>query len=482
MLLILENVFILYFAVYSLISLAFLFVFLFTFFRYPHEKAEGNIPGVSILISAYNEEDTIVESVKSLLRLDYPDYEMIVINDGSEDKTLQVLVEQFALIETKRDYEDLIGTAPVTNIHRSKHHPNLVVINKDNSGKADSLNVGLNVAVHPYVVTIDADTILDRMALKSLIVPFLKNEQVAAAGGLLTVANGARIREGELLEAHMPTNPLIIFQLIEYLISYTVGRICLSRMNSLLVLSGAFSMFDRDFLLKAGGFLSLHNKSRVVRDQLGANGGRTVCEDMEVVVRLHRFARDNRVKKKVIFFPYPVAWTEIPENIKSLARQRNRWHRGLMESLTLHRTILFEPRYGMIGMLAAPYYLIFEFLSPLVKLLAVIFVTFLLFLGAVDRLWLLLFLLTVISTGGLLTAAITVAVEHKFSKISQVNIQALRYQNISSWIKLLVYSMITNLIYTPLRSVFQLWGFYDWLLKKKEWYKFARTAYGSAKL
>jgi cellulose synthase/poly-beta-1,6-N-acetylglucosamine synthase-like glycosyltransferase len=476
---VLENVFILYFLAYSLIGFFFLCVFLLTFFRQSHDKAEGNVPGISILISAYNEENTIVHSIKSLLKLDYPNYEIIVANDGSDDGTLQTITREFGLVRTDRDYEDDIGTLSVKDIYRSEPQPALLVVDKKNSGKADSLNVGLNVAKYPYVVTIDADTILDRMALRHLIAPFLKSDEVMAAGGLLTVANGARIRDGQLLDADMPTNPLVIFQLIEYLISYTVGRICLSHMNSLLVLSGAFSMFDRSFLQKAGGFLTSHNRSQVVKSQLGDSARKTVCEDMEVVIRLHRFARENNLKKKVIFFPHPVAWTEVPENIISLAKQRNRWHRGLIESLSFHREVMLEPKYGVIGMLAAPYYLIFEFLSPLMKSLAIILLVCLFSVGAVDRLWLSLFLAIVILTGGLLTAALTVAVELKFSKSSKVNIEALRYKTLSAWIRLLFYSMITNLIYEPMRSAFQLWGIYDWVIKKKDWYKFARTAYGT---
>ncbi len=470
-----------YFAGYGLVNFVLLILFLVGFVRSRNTRQEPPMesePGISILVPAYNEAETIDESLQALLGLDYPEYELVVINDGSTDNTLDRLTQGFGLEPADVEYEDRFGTTDVRSIKRSREHPNLLVVDKANSGKADSLNVGMNLASHPLVVTIDADTILDPAALRRLALRF-RDQRVAAAGGLLTVANGAHVEHGRLVSADLPKRALVMYQLVEYLVSYTVGRVGLSQMNSLLVLSGAFTMFDRDLLTRAGGFLTPTNHHPYVRGIVGDRGRATVCEDMEVIVRLHRYIAENKLKRRVVFDAHPVAWTEVPQRIWDLGRQRNRWHRGLLESLFLHREMLFEPRYGRIGLFAAPYYLVFEALSPLVKLLSLGLVIALALLGLVDRFWLVLLGMLVLFVSTLVTALVTVAVENRFAHMSKVNIEAMRYHNFRAWLKLLVYSVLTSLVYAPVRFAFQLWGTWDWMRGSKNWYKFRRTGFGN---
>ncbi len=511
---IIGNVLALYFAGYALLNIAFLVFFLASFIKKKGPRGQRSrvpgvqgsrgpglepsnprtlsrtlepflqpsapffcLPGITILVPAYNEAETIGESLKALLGLDYPEYRLVVVNDGSSDRTLDVLKNEFGLEPTEVKYEDVFGTAPVRGLWRSREHANLLVVDKPNSGKADSLNVGLELASERLVVTIDADTILDPMSLRRLAHKFT-NERVAAAGGLLTVANGARIEHGKLVSAELPRRALVMYQLVEYLISYTVGRVGLSRLNSLLVLSGAFSMFDRELLMKAGGFLTRTNNHPYLRRTIGDKPTTTVCEDMEVIIRLHRFIKEKRLNRKIVFDPSPIAWTEVPQRLHDLARQRNRWHRGLLESLVIHRRMVFEPRYGWTGLFAMPYYLVFEALSPLVKLLGIGFVLGLAIVGLVDLFWLLLLAAAALMASALITALVTVSVENRFAHMSRVNIEAMRYHDFRAWLRLLAYSMLSSFVYDPLRFGFQLWGIWDWVRGSKDWYKFRRTSYG----
>ncbi len=467
---IITNFFILYFGVYGLLNLLFLIIFLHDFLRQKfREPTLDRYPKVSVLVPAFNEEKVIADTVNSLLNVDYPDLEIIVIDDGSTDRTTPNLVESFKM--EKIDAEELprLNTKPVRTIYRSSVYPHFVLIEKENGGKSDALNAGLNLARGEIVVTIDADTVLARNSLKRLVAQYLKSN-AAAIGGLLTISNEVVFENGRPIRADVPKNPIVLFQLIEYLVSYTIGRVALSRLNSLLVLSGAFSAFDKKLILDIGGFLSEPQ-----------HGKHTVCEDMEIIVRLHKFLRHRKIKRKIIFAPFPVAWTEAPHNLKNVLKQRNRWHRGLIESLLIHRDMLFEPAYGVIGLFAMPYYLFFEFLAPFFKLISVIFLVLLGIIGLVHLKFVLVLFVLVIIISALYTAVLTTMIELKFKRISRENIEALRYRNFGSWLKLIVYSFFLEPVFGLLRLIAQLWGMYDFARGRKTWYKYERTGFGMKK-
>ena len=468
-----------YFGLDVLINLLFLVVFLVVFRRSRSGPGPAGAAGIAVLVPAFDEAATVVESVRSLLALDYPQFEVIVINDGSRDATLARLEQAFGLRPEPTEYADRRGTAPVRAVLRSAADPRLRVVDKPNSGKADSLNVGLALTAMPLVVTIDSDSLLAPSALGRLEGLF-RSRNAAAAGGLITAANGARVEGGRVIVARLPRRALVMFQLVEYLVSYTVGRIALSAAGSLMVLSGAFTMFDRELLLACGGFLTRLNRHKYVRRISRGRPAGTVCEDMEVIVRLHRYLKENRLRRPIVFDPWPVAWTEVPARLGQLARQRNRWQRGLLESLVFHRAMWFEPGYGAAGVLGMAYQVVFVGLGPVMQLVGLGLLAWLAAAGEVSPWWLAGVLVAAALAGGVITALVTTAVERRFARSSAVNVEAMRYRSFGDWLRLVAYSMASGPVYGPLRTAFQLWGIWDWVRGQKSWYKFERSGFGPA--
>jgi cellulose synthase/poly-beta-1,6-N-acetylglucosamine synthase-like glycosyltransferase len=307
---------------------------------------------VSILVPAYNEEGSIVASVRSMLSLHHPEFEVVVAQDGSTDRTLETLVEAFSLVEVPLVYRKAIETRPVRRILRSLRYPNLIVVDKENGGKSDAVNAALNVARYPLVCAVDADSLLNAEALLRASRAFVEDDRVVAVGGTVRPLNGAVLREGTVRELRVPKRWLERFQILEYARGFFTGRAAWSKFGALLIISGAFGVFRRDVLLEAGGMWT-----------------GTVTEDMEIVVRLHRMSSGKRRPYRVLFTPDPICWTEVPSDLGTLRRQRNRWHRGLWETLWRHRGMVFRPRYGSVGLLGLPYFWLFEGLGPVVEML-----------------------------------------------------------------------------------------------------------------
>jgi cellulose synthase/poly-beta-1,6-N-acetylglucosamine synthase-like glycosyltransferase len=309
-------------------------------------------PPVSVLAPAFNEEANVVENVRSLLMLDYPLFEVILVNDGSTDSTLGRLIDAFDLRRSARSFEHSLRCKPIRRIYESASYPNLVVVDKANGGKADALNAGLNLSLYPIFCAIDADSILEPDALLRLVRPFVDAPGVTiAAGGVVRVANGCDIHGGRVHAVRLPRRPLPLIQIVEYLRAFLFGRMGWSTGNSLLVISGAFGLFEKKAAVLAGGYAT---------DSVG--------EDMELVVRMHRYRRERRQPYRIGFVPDPICWTEAPESFRVLRRQRTRWQRGLMDTLLRHRSMIGRPRYGTVGMVSLPGFLIFEMMSPLVEL------------------------------------------------------------------------------------------------------------------
>jgi cellulose synthase/poly-beta-1,6-N-acetylglucosamine synthase-like glycosyltransferase len=327
-------------------------------------------PAVSILIPAHNERAGIVSAAHAVLSLRYPKFETIVIDDGSTDDTFEQLRLEFDLVAVPKVVPtDVPVRGEVQSVHVPRAgHGGLLVVRKSKGGKADALNVGLNLATSPLVCMVDADSLLDPDALLLVAKPFADDpNRVVATGGEVRIANGCTVLAGRVIDARMSPNWLCRIQVVEYLRAFLLGRTGWSRLGGLLVISGAFGLFRRDLVVEVGG---------LAPDCIG--------EDADLVVRLHRHLRDRGQPYRVVFVTEPVSWSEAPSGWSVLARQRRRWHRGLTEILIRHRPMLANPRYGRIGLLALPYYLVFELLAPVVELSGVVLVPLGLVAGAVD--------------------------------------------------------------------------------------------------
>jgi cellulose synthase/poly-beta-1,6-N-acetylglucosamine synthase-like glycosyltransferase len=334
-------------------------------------------PPVSIIATAYNEEANIVESVRSLLTLHYPRFEVIVVNDGSTDRTLEILTETFALRHVSRSFEYLVPCRPIRGAYESTVFPNLVVVDKENGGcKADATNGGLNFAMYPLVCVLDADSVLDDDALLRTVRPFVQDPgRTVGTGGSVRIVNGCEVRAGRVTRVRLPGRLLPLLQVVEYLRGFLFARMGWSRLNALPIISGAFGVFDKRLILRAGGY---------EQTSLG--------EDFEMVIRLHRYIGDHRLPYRLRFVPDPVCWTEVPETLRVLRRQRSRWHRGLLDTLLRHRAMIGRPRYGSVGLLSLPAFVAFELLGPVVELLGYLVVPIAYLVGILNTPYMLAFL------------------------------------------------------------------------------------------
>ena len=329
------------------------------FAAYDESFAEPLARGVTVLMPAYNEELTIVASVQAMTSLRYPDFEVVVIDDGSKDDTVRTMVAAFDMVEFPLAQAPLVPTKGEVGACyvSTRGSMNLLLVCKANGGKADALNVGINVARKELVCMVDADSLLDPDALLHVSRPFADDpERVIASGGVVRVANGSTISKGRVTKISMPSRWLPRVQVVEYLRAFLIGRAGWSAAGGLLIISGAFGMFRRDILFEVGG---------VATDCIG--------EDAELVVRLYRWMGDNDVDGRIVFVSEPVAWTEAPETLEVLRKQRSRWHRGLTEIFARHRSMLLRPRYGFIGMITMPWFLVFELLAPFIEVFGLVY-------------------------------------------------------------------------------------------------------------
>ena len=346
----------------------------------------GNEPPVSVIVPAYNEELTIVATVKSMLQLRYAHYEVLVVNDGSKDDTLAALMKAFDLAPFPEVVPQHLPSATVRAVYRSAQHPRVRVVDKANGGKADAINAGINASRNPLFCCVDADSILERDALLRVVQPFIEDGRTVACGGTIRLVNGCTVDAGHIVRTGLPRNLLALFQTVEYVRAFLFGRMGWSSINALLIISGAFGLLHKATVVGAGGY----------RHQ-------TIGEDMELIVRMHRYLSARRIPYRIAYVPDPVCWTEAPEDIGTLRNQRIRWQRGLCESLWLNRGLLFHPRGGRAGWLAFPYFVLFEWAAPVVELIGYLILAAAFWIGAVGVQTMLLFLLAALGFGILLS-------------------------------------------------------------------------------
>ena len=400
-------------------------------------------PGVSVLVPAFDEQVVIVESVRSLLALRYPSHEVVVVNDGSDDETLSVLRDAFELVPVRKVLRDAIPTKAVRGTYVSRNHPNLLVVDKENGGRSDALNVGVNAARHPYVCVIDADSLLEEDALLKVAKPILDDpDLLVATGGTIRIANGCTIDHGRVVEVRLPKSRFATVQVLEYFRSFLVARVGWSRLNALGIISGAFGLFHRSVLETVGGYWT-----------------ETVGEDFELTLRLHRYLRERGEPYRIAFVADPVCWTEVPTEFSTLGRQRRRWQRGLWEGLRRHARLIGRPHYGVLGLVAMPYFVLFEFLSPMFALLGLVVTVLWWVLGGLSTVYFLAFLAVSIGLGLLLTTAALALEEFSYQ----------RYRKRSEVARLLAWAVLENIGFRQLHDVWRAIGYVDIARGKREW-------------
>jgi cellulose synthase/poly-beta-1,6-N-acetylglucosamine synthase-like glycosyltransferase len=400
-------------------------------------------PPVSILLPAFNEEAGIVASVHSLLDLRYPSHEVIVVSDGSTDGTLERLREAFELVPIRQALRTRIATAPIRAAFVSRTHPNLCVLDKENGGKSDALNAGINAAAHTLICAIDADAILDQDSLLRIVAPFADDpELVAAAGGIVRVANGSVIEGGRLVDFRLPRRHIARFQILEYFRAFFVGRLAFDSINGVLIISGAFGVFKRELVEAIGGY---------ARD--------TVGEDAELVVRLHAYLRRDGEEYRIRFVPDPVCWTEAPADVATLGRQRRRWQRGLGETLWRHRRQIANPRAGALGIATLPFFLLFEFVGAVIEALGIPVVLVSWLLGVLSVPFVIAFL----------AASVLLAVIVSISALLLEEYAVRRYERGRDIARLVLYALVENLGYRQLIAYFRCVGVVDLVRRRQDW-------------
>jgi len=418
------------------------------------------LPSVSIIAPAFNEEKTIIESVNSLLNLKYPDYELVVVNDGSRDSTLNTLISYYGLKRTDYPFSARLKTAIVRGIYTNTLYPRLVVVDKENGGKADSLNSGINVASREYFCGIDADSLLEPDSLLRVAALTLDyGIETPALGGNVFPINGCEIDRGKLTHIALPKNNLARLQTIEYLRAFMCGRLGWAQINSLLIISGAFGLFRKERVVSIGGYLT--SNERYGRD--------TVGEDMELVVRIARLMREKGQKYRIGYAYNANCWTEVPESVAVLKRQRDRWHRGLIDIMFFHRKLIMNPSYGKMGLLGMPYFLVFEMIGPLFEIQGYSMVALAALFGLIStKLALLLFFSTILM-GVLISMASILIAERQIS-----------YFSYRDTLRMLAIAFLEN--FGP-RQIFSMWrvlGFLNAMKKPKGWGEMERKGFAPA--
>lgn len=407
------------------------------------------MPPVSVLVPAYNEATTIASSVRSQLQLTYHEYEVIVINDGSTDGTMEELKREFDLLPFPEAYWHKLPTQKVRGVWRSTRHPNLRVIDKENGGKADALNAGVNASRYPLFCAVDADSVLQRDSLQLIALPFVEDSRTIAVGGTIRVLNGCEVSGGFLGTVGMPRTMLPAMQIVEYLRAFLFGRLGWSELNAMLVISGAFGLFRKSAVLEAGGYRT-----------------DTVGEDMELVMRLHRVHRQRAIPYRIVYVPNPVCWTEVPESLRVLKNQRTRWQRGLAESLTKNIGLLFCARGGWAGWVAFPFNVVFEWLGPIFELSGYAFMILGFWYGAVSGHVFLAFSLVAIMLGVLQSTSALLLEEMSFHL----------YPEPRQVYALFLISVIENFGYRQLVLLWRMQGLLQWVFGfRPNWGKMTRS-------
>lgn len=409
---------------------------------YERYMYSDNLLPISLLIPAYNEEENVVQNIKSLMKMDYPNFEIIVVNDGSTDKTHEKIVEAFGLYQIESSQKVSIPTKEVRGVYYNVDYPNLLYIDKENGGKSDALNAGINASSYPLFACLDADSRLEKDALLKLSIEFNKDKNTIVAGGIVRIANGSVIRDGEFKGFSMPKKIIERFQIVEYYRSFLSGRVSWGLSNSMLIVSGAFGVFQKQAVIEVGGYKT-----------------NTIGEDMEIVVRLHSYMRKNKRKYKIIFCEDAVCWTQGPMSLKDIRGQRRRWQIGLLDTLISHKNLLFNPRYGMVGMVAVPYNWMFELLGAVIEVLGYFIIPFSLIMGELNVFFFVIYFLLATLLGIMLSIGSLIL--EQYTKKSAMTAK--------QYILISVYAILENFGYRQLITLFRVEGIFKYRKLRQTW-------------
>ncbi|MCY7422060.1 MAG: glycosyltransferase family 2 protein [Chitinophagaceae bacterium] len=411
-------------------------------------------PSLSIVAPCFNEANNIVQSVRSLLSNYYFNLEIIVVNDGSTDNSMQLLYDAYDLQKAHHFVQGKLNTESIHGIYKSINpaFSKLVVVDKANGGKADALNAGINVSGNQYIISIDADCILAEDALLKIIKPIIDETEgtVIASGGVVRIANSCLVEDGKLVKVNLPVNLLARIQVLEYMRAFLLGRMAWSRLNGLLLISGAFGAFNKEILINSGGYNS-----------------ETIGEDMELVVRMRRYMQERKLPYKVTYIPDPLCWTEAPSTLPVLIRQRNRWMRGALQTLQLHQVLCFNRTYGLMGLISYPYWLFFEVGGPIIESVG----TLVFLLGIIFGLikWKIFFaILFLLLSIGIINSLFGIFMEvmsyHQYKKPSDI-------------LKLILVAFIEPFLFHPIIVYANVCGIIDYLRKNNEWGVMTRSGF-----
>ena len=415
-------------------------------------------PSISLIAPSYNESKTIIDNIRALLSIEYNNFEVIIVNDGSTDDSMEKIIKvyEMELVDFAVNY--CLKTTPVLGVYKSKNksYSNLIVVDKKNSGKADSLNTGINISTRKFFVALDVDCIVEPDAILKLVKPILENAdtRVIATGGVIRIANSCIFQDGNLVDVKLPKNLWARFQVLEYTRSFLMGRMGWSRLNGLLIISGALGLFDRELVINCGGYLV-----------------DTVGEDMELVVRMRRKMYESGIKHLVAYIPDPLCWTEVPTKLDMLGRQRDRWTRGNMETLFIHRKMFFNPKYGKLGVIAYPYWFFLEWLAPIIEIFGIIYFIILAFMGDISWPFFIL----------VFTFVYLFAMAYSIWAILYEELTFQKYKNKIDLLKLIFMAMIEPFIYHPLGVYWALHGNISYLRGNRKWGAMERTGFKKKK-
>jgi len=412
-------------------------------------------PSLSVIAPAFNESQTIEDNIRTLLSLYYNNFEVVVVNDGSTDNSMELMKETYDLEKVNYYFDYRLPCERIRGVYKSRNRSfkKLTVIDKVNGGKADSLNAGLNVCRNDLVVSIDADSIMEPDALLKMVKPFMeaKDKKVIGAGGVIRIANSCEISGGHIKKVHLPKKFLPRFQVMEYTRAFLMGRMAWSELDGLLLISGALGMFDREIVINCGGYHTT-----------------TVGEDMELVVRMRRYMADQGLSYDVVYIPDPLCWTEVPSTIKVLARQRSRWTRGTLETLITHRKLLFNRKYGKLGMLGYPYWLMFEYVAPIIEFLGILWFIFLAITGKLN--WPFFLLLT----GFVYFFAVSLSIWSVLFEEMTFH----KYEKKTDVLKLIGTAFLEPIFYHPMVMLMSIKGNIDKIFNRNTWGKMERKGFG----